>query len=170
MSDPLFHGLRNGTVKDSLSQSSRSIRSGGTDSAGSEPSALKCNIFVFNVKLELEAKSLYISEDLGRFVLRDYGGDVGQLIAESGVETDLVSAEASELKTSEFELSSLMNIQIGYRAQFVRYLHPFTPPAELLLTFKFKSGLLGIRFLSREDRQQVLTILESAHRGIELLD
>jgi hypothetical protein len=135
----------------------------------SEASALKCTIFVFNVKLELEPKVLHISEDLRRFVLRDYSGDAAALIAESGVEKDLVSAEASELKTSEFELSNLMNIQIGYRAQFVRYLHPFTPPADLLLTLKFKSGLLGIRFLSREDLQQVLSTLESAHHGIQLL-
>jgi hypothetical protein len=113
---------------------------------------------------------LLISEDLSRFALRDYSGHVGELIAESGVEKDLVSAEASELKTSEFELSNLMNIQIGYRAQFVRYLHPFTPPADLLLTLKFKSGLLGIRFLSREDRQLVLSTLESAQRGIQLLE
>ena len=39
------------------------------------------------------------------------------LFAQLGCTAD----RASELKTSEFELSNLMNIQIGYRAQFVRY-------------------------------------------------
>lgn len=126
-------------------------------------------VFVFNVKLEMEPKHLLVSDMEERIVLRDsVVEDLDALAAQYDVEKDLVSAEPSAQPWAEFGLAHLVAVQLGHRAQFVRYLQPFVPPADRLVTLKFESGLLCVRFLSLGDRDNFLAIIASTRPGVPM--